>query len=149
MLLSRSACKRSMSCGISLMLYLLLSLYADSDSVAKIPGDWLGADLLDRALFEAIKVKLLFSYGVLLELVSVRIGHHHAYEACGISLLDMMKKHLACEAKVTTIANASEVLVLRPSLEVMGESALLVKCLETLINLLVYLLKLPIQCWWP
>src|SRR5438477_6898895 len=125
------------------------SLDPDADSVTKIPGNGFGPDMLERGLSEAIKTDLLFGDGLQLELVAVRIGQNYLHKACSISLLDMMKKHFACEAEVSTVAHAVEVRVLRPSLEVLSKSTLLEKLLEAFVHLLVHPLKLPIECWRP
>src|SRR2546421_8497833 len=124
-------------------------LYPDPNPVAKVPGDWLGPDMLKRGVFEAIKTDLLFGDGVLLELVAVGVGQNHLNEACGVSLLGVVKKQLACEAEVTAVAHAAQMGTLRPSLEMLAELALLLKRLEAFINLLVHLLQLPVEGWWP
>src|SRR5713101_2004304 len=85
--------------------------------------------------------------GFQLELVAVRIRQNHLEEACRVSLLDVMKQHLACEAEAGAIAHAVEMGVLRPLLQGVSQSALLDQLLEAFINLLVHLLKLPMECW--
>ena len=96
-------------------------LYPDPNPIAKVPGDWLGPDMLKRGVFEAIKTDLLFGDGVLLELVTVGVGQNHINEACGVSLLGVVKKQLACEAEVTAVAHATQMRTLRPSLEMLAE----------------------------
>ena len=48
----------------------LHSLYTDPDSVAKVPGDGFGPDMLECGVCEAIKTDLLFGDGFQLELVA-------------------------------------------------------------------------------
>src|SRR5258708_8116080 len=130
-----------------LFLTSLHSLHTDADSVTKIPGDGFGPDILERSVCEAIKTDLLCGDDFQLELVAVRIRQNHLEEACSVSLLDMMKQHLACEAEAGAIAHAVEMGVLRPLLQGVSQSALLDQLLEAFINLLVHLLKLPMECW--
>jgi hypothetical protein len=87
-------------------------LYADPYFIAKVPGNYIRTNILKRGMFEALKANLLFSDGVLLELVAVGVGHHHINEACGVPLLDMMKKQFACKAEPTAIAHALQMCVL-------------------------------------
>lgn len=76
--------------------------------------------MLERGLSEAIKTDLLFGE---LELVAERTALHHLKKPCSISLLDMMKQHLAGEAEVSALAQGVERFVLRPDLEALSQPA--------------------------
>src|SRR6185312_5399655 len=61
----------------------------------------------------------------------------------------MMKEEFARETEVAASAHAIEVGMLRPAREILGKSSLLYKLVETGIDLLVNLLKLPVERWRP
>ena len=77
--------------------------------------------MLERDLSESIKTDLLFGE---LELVAECTALHHLKKPCSVSLLNMMKQHLAGEAEVSALAQGVDRFVLRPDLEALSQPAL-------------------------
>ena len=101
--------------------------------------------MLERGLSEAIKTDLLLGE---LELVAERTALHHLKKPCRVSLLDMMKQHLAGEAEVSALAQGVERFVLRPDLEALSQPASPYKLHVAQTSLLSEPIKLPMDCWW-
>ena len=80
---------------MGLLIHIPHSLNPDADPVTKKPGNGFETDMLERGLSEAIKTDLLFGE---LELVAERTALHHLKKAGRVSVLHMVKQHLAGEA---------------------------------------------------
>jgi hypothetical protein len=95
------------------------SLDPDTNAVTHIPGDGFGPDIVERRAAEAVKANPLIGK---VELLTERIASQHLQKPCRVSVLDRMQ-HLTSEAEVSALAQAAQMLILRPYLESRGQPA--------------------------